>query len=57
MTNVYNFADDTTFFACDYNLKNLMERLEHDTKLAIEWFESNYIKYIPKYIPNYNKYS
>ena len=21
-----------------------MERLEHDTKLAIEWFENNYMK-------------
>ena len=44
MTDVCNFADDTTFFACDCNLKNLMERLEHHTKLAIEWFESNYMK-------------
>ena len=30
--------------ACDSDLKNLMETLEHDTKLAIEWFENNYIK-------------
>ena len=36
MTDVCNFADDTTFFACDSDLKHLMERLEHDTKLAIE---------------------
>ena len=36
MTGVCNFADDTTFFACDSDLKHLMERLEHDTKLAIE---------------------
>ena len=33
-----------TFFAYDSNLKVLMERLEHDTKLAIEWFENNYMK-------------
>ena len=44
MTDVCNFADDTTFFACDSDLKHLMERLEHDTKLVIEWFENNYIK-------------
>ena len=44
MTDVCNFADDTTFFACDSDLKHLMERLEHDTKLAIEWFENNYMK-------------
>ena len=43
-TDVCNFADDTTFFTCDSDLKHLMERLEHDTKLAIEWFENNYMK-------------
>ena len=43
-TDVCNFADDTTFFACDSDLKHLMERLEHDTKLAIEWFENNHMK-------------
>ena len=43
-TDVCNFADDTTFFACDSDLKHLMERLEHDTKLAIEWFKNNYMK-------------
>ena len=43
-TDVCNFADDTTFFACDSDLKHLMERLEHYTKLAIEWFENNYMK-------------
>ena len=42
--DVYNFADDTTFFACDSDLKHLMEKLEHYTKLAIEWFENNYMK-------------
>ena len=35
---------NATFFACDLNLKYLMERLEHDTKLAAEWFENNYMK-------------
>ena len=44
-TDVCNFADDTIFFACDSDLKHLMERLEHDTKLAIEWFENNYLKF------------
>ena len=43
-TDVCNFPDDTTFFACDSDLKHLMERLEHDTKLAIEWFKNNYMK-------------
>ena len=43
-TDASNFADDTAFFASDSDLKHLMERLEHDTKLAIEWFENNCIK-------------
>ena len=39
-----NYADDTTFHACDLDLKSLITRLEHDAALAIEWFESNYMK-------------
>ena len=31
------------FHACDLDLGNLINRLEHDSMLAIEWFESNYI--------------
>ena len=41
LTSVFNFADDTTFYACDTNLDSLVNRLEHDTMLAIEWFENN----------------
>ena len=48
MTNVCNYADDTTFHACDSDFKDfiqsLIQRLEHDSMLAIEWFESNYMK-------------
>ena len=43
-TKVCNFADDTTLFVCDKDLKTLISRLEHDSHLAIEWFESNYMK-------------
>ena len=43
-TDVCNFADDITFFACDGDLKHLMEGMKHDTILAIEWFENNYPK-------------
>ena len=41
LTDVCNFVDDTTFFACVSDLKHLLYRLEHDTKLAIDWFENN----------------
>ena len=44
LTDACNFADDAIFFACDSDLNHLMERLEHYTKLVIEWFENNYIK-------------
>ena len=43
MTDVCNYADDTTFHACDLDLKSLITRLEDDATLAIEWFESNYM--------------
>ena len=43
-TEVCNFADDTTFYACDTNIQSLLNRLEHDSFLAIEWFENNYMK-------------
>ena len=43
-TDVCNYADDTTFYACDQELESVLVRLEHDSLLAIEWFESNYMK-------------
>ena len=43
-TSVCNYADDTTLYDCDQNLDYLIKKLEHDSTLAIEWFESNYMK-------------
>ena len=43
-TNVCNFADDTTFYACDKDLNFLINRIEHNSYLAIEWFENNSMK-------------
>ena len=43
-TEVCTFADDTTSYACDTNLKNLIQRLEIDSLSAILWFENNYMK-------------
>ena len=42
-TEVCNFADDTTFYACDKDLRPLITRLEHDSLLAIKWFENNHM--------------
>ena len=43
-TDLSNFADDTTFYACDMDLNSFIKRLEHDSFMAIEWFESNNMK-------------
>ena len=41
LTDVCNYAGDTTFHACDSNLDDLIRRLEYNSLIAIEWFESN----------------
>ena len=43
-TDVCNFADDTTLYACDMNLDTVLRKLEHDSLLAIEWFNANSMK-------------
>ena len=43
-TNVCNIADDTTPYACDKDLVNLLHNLENGTMSAIVWFELNYMK-------------
>ena len=43
-TNVCNYADDTGLHACDKDLNEVIRRLEHDSCLAIEWCENNYMK-------------
>ena len=39
-----NFADDTTPYVCDSNLKSVLETLQHISELAIAWFEMSYMK-------------
>ena len=41
---VCNFDDDTTLHAFDKDLNSLINRLEHDSLLAIEWDEKRNIK-------------
>ena len=43
-TDICNFADDTTPYVCDSDLKSVLEKLEHNSELAIAWFEMNYMK-------------
>ena len=42
--DIRNFADDTTPYVCDSNLKSVLEKLEHNFELAIAWFEMNHMK-------------
>ena len=43
-SNFCNYADDTTLYLADISPKNLLLRLEHDSLLAISWFDNNYMK-------------
>ena len=42
--DVCNFADDTTLYACDTKLENVLSQLEDNAYTAILWFENNYMK-------------
>ena len=43
-SEVCNFADHTTFYGCDKDLNNLINRLKYKRFLAIEWLENNSMK-------------
>ena len=42
--DIYNFADGITPYVCDSNVKSVLETLEHNSELAVTWFEMNYVK-------------
>lgn len=44
LNSVCNFADDTTLYACDMDLENVLSQLEDNALTAIIWFENNYMK-------------
>ena len=43
-TDICNYADDTTIYACDNNLDNVIARLENDSSIIIQWFANNFMK-------------
>ena len=43
-TNICSFADDTTPFAVSNDIEDVIIKLEHDSLIILEWFESNYEK-------------
>ena len=42
--DVCNFADDTTPYVCHKNLEFVLNKLEEQSNIAINWFENNYMK-------------
>ena len=42
--DICNFADGITPYACGSNVKSLLETLEHNSELAVAWFEMIYVK-------------
>ena len=43
-SDLCNFADDDTLYACNVSLNVLVEKLETSAKSVIEWFENNHMK-------------
>ena len=43
-TDICNYADDTTIYACDKNLNSVITRLENDSNTIIQWFADNFMK-------------
>ena len=43
-TEVCNIAEDSTPYACNANLRILLQHLESDVASAIMWFDANYMK-------------
>ena len=39
-----NYADDTTIYACDNNLDNVIARLENYSNIIVQWFADNFMK-------------
>ena len=49
-SNVCNFADDSSLYAYGMTLSEVVEKLENDTKRAMDWFHINSL------VPNPNKF-
>ena len=43
-TNICNYADDTTIYACSSDLNAIINSLEKDSSVLAEWFSENFMK-------------
>jgi hypothetical protein len=46
--NIFNYADDNSLSAANENLDMAIDHLINDTNIAIQWFESNFMKINPE---------
>ena len=44
---VANYADDTTPYAINKNIENLLDNLQFDSDILLVWFENNFLKLNP----------
>ena len=43
-TDICNYADDKTIYACHKNIDNVVKSLENDSTVIIQWFADNFMK-------------
>ena len=43
-SNIINYADDTTLYACEPNMELTLSKLEKGTSTVFIWFQNNYLK-------------
>ena len=43
-TDIFNLGDDTAAYAFDVNLELVLEKVEGNSEVAVNWFEKNYMK-------------
>ena len=43
-TNIINYANDTTIYACEPNTDLVLSKLKKDTSTVFTWFENNNLK-------------
>ena len=43
-TKIANYADDNTVYTVDKNIQNLLQTLENETNLILDWFPTNEMK-------------
>ena len=43
-SNVANYADDTTLYACEKKLYDVQRKFESGSLILFEWFQNNYLK-------------